>query len=109
MRKEVFLLSTLALGAALSGCTTTQKGAALGGLGGAALGGLGGAALGGIIGHQSGHGVEGALIGAGAGAVGGALVGEQMDKKFCPVCGAEYTSGVQYCSKDGTELKLKQK
>jgi len=101
MRKEVFLLSTLALGAALSGCTTTQKGAALGGLGGAALGG--------IIGHQSGHGVEGALIGAGAGAVGGALVGEQMDKKFCPVCGAEYTSGVQYCSKDGTELKLKQK
>ena len=56
MRKEAFLLSSLALSAALLGCTTTQKGAALGGLGGAALGG--------VIGHQSGHGVEGALIGA---------------------------------------------
>ncbi len=83
------------------GCTTTQKGAGLGAVGGGLLGG--------IIGHQSGHGVEGALIGAGAGAVGGALIGEQMDKKFCPVCGAEYTSGVQYCTKDGTELKFKQK
>lgn len=101
MRKQVFLLSSVALSAALFGCTTTQKGAGIGALGGAALGG--------IIGHQSGHGVEGALIGAGAGAVGGALIGEQMDKKFCPVCGAEYTADVKYCSKDGTELKLKQK
>src|SRR3990167_2291190 len=101
MKKQAFLLSSLALSAALLGCTTTQKGAALGGLGGAALGG--------IIGHQSGHGVEGALIGAGAGAVGGALIGEQMDKKFCPVCGAEYTADVKYCSKDSTELKFKQK
>ncbi len=99
MNKQIALLSVSAL--VLIGCTTTQKGAALGGLGGAALGG--------IIGHQSGHGVEGALIGAGAGAVGGALIGEQMDKKFCPVCGAEYTADVKYCSKDGTELKLKQK
>ena len=99
MKKQIALLSISAL--VLIGCTTTQKGAALGGLGGAALGG--------IIGHQSGHGVEGALIGAGAGAVGGALIGEQMDKKFCPVCGAEYTADVKYCAKDGTELKLKQK
>lgn len=101
MKKQTFLLSSLALSAALLGCTTTQKGAGVGGLGGAVLGG--------IIGHQSGHGVEGALIGAGAGAVGGALIGEQMDKKFCPVCGAEYTSDVKYCAKDGTELKFKQK
>lgn len=99
MKKQIALLSISAL--ILIGCTTTQKGAALGGLGGAALGG--------IIGHQSGHGVAGALIGAGAGAVGGALIGEQMDKKFCPVCGAEYTADVKYCSKDGTELKFKQK
>lgn len=83
------------------GCTTTQKGAAVGGVGGAALGG--------IIGHQSGHGVEGALIGGGVGAVTGALVGEKMETKFCPVCGAGYTSAVQYCPKDGAELKLKQK
>ena len=85
----------------ISGCTSTQKGAALGGLGGAAIGG--------IIGHQSGHGVEGAAIGAGVGAVTGALVGEQTDTKFCPVCGAEYPGNVKYCSKDGTELKFKQK
>ena len=99
MKKQIALLSISAL--VLIGCTTTQKGAGIGALGGAALGG--------IIGHQSGHGVEGALIGAGAGAVGGALIGEQMDKKFCPVCGAEYTADVKYCSKDGTELKFKQK
>ena len=99
MKKQIALLSISAL--TLIGCTTTQKGAGIGALGGAALGG--------IIGHQSGHGVEGALIGAGAGAVGGALIGEQMDKKFCPVCGAEYTADVKYCYKDSTELKFKQK
>jgi len=85
----------------LYGCTTTQKGAAVGGLGGAALGG--------IIGHQSGHGAEGAVIGAAVGAISGAVVGEKLDKKFCPACGAEYTADVQYCAKDGTELKFKQK
>ena len=101
MKKVTVIALALLVPLAITGCTTTQKGAAIGGLGGAALGG--------IIGHQSGHGVGGALIGAGAGALGGALVGEQMDKKFCPVCGAEYTSDVKYCAKDGTELKLKQK
>ena len=68
-----------------------------------------GAGAGAIIGHQSGHAKEGALIGAAAGAAGGALIGNQMDTKFCPACGKEYTSGVQFCSKDGTELKFKQK
>ena len=82
------------------GCTTTQKGAAVGGISGATIGG--------IIGHQSDHGVEGAAIGGAVGAVGGMIVGEKMDKKFCPVCGASYTSGVMYCPEDGTELKLKQ-
>ena len=47
MKKQAFLLSSLALSAALLGCTTTQKGAALGGLGGAVLGG--------VVGHQSGQ------------------------------------------------------
>ena len=101
MKKAVALTILILMPLSIIGCTTTQKGAAVGGLGGAALGG--------IIGHQSGHGGEGAAIGAAVGAISGALVGEQMDKKFCPVCGAEYTSGVTYCSKDGTELKLKQK
>lgn len=99
MKKLIPLLLIAAI--ASIGCTTTQKGAAVGGLGGAALGG--------IIGHQSGHGAEGAAIGAGIGAISGALIGEQMDKKFCPVCGAEYTADVKYCPKDGTELKFKQK
>lgn len=96
--KKIFLFTILAL--LMIGCTTTQKGTAVGGLSGATLGG--------IIGHQSGHGVAGAAIGGAAGAVGGMIVGEKMDKKFCPVCGATYTSDIKYCPKDGTELKMKQ-
>ena len=57
---------------ALAGCTDTQKGATIGGVGGAAIGG--------IIGYQSGHGAEGALIGGGVGAAGGALAGDSMDE-----------------------------
>ena len=45
---------------AAAGCTTTQQGAAIGGLGGATVGG--------IIGHQSDHDVAGAAIGGVAGA-----------------------------------------
>ena len=96
--KKIFLL--LVLATSIIGCTTTEKGAAVGGLSGAALGG--------IIGHQSGHDLTGAAIGGAAGAVGGMIVGEKMDKKFCPVCGATYTSGTKYCPKDGAELKMKQ-
>ena len=81
------------------GCTTTQKGAAVGGVSGATIGG--------IIGHQTGDGVKGAAIGGAIGTVGGMIVGEKMEKKFCPVCGAGYTEDVQFCPKDGTELKLK--
>jgi uncharacterized protein YcfJ len=83
-----------------AGCTTTQKGAAVGGLGGATLGG--------IIGHQSGNDIAGAAIGGVAGTVGGMLVGEHMDKKFCPACGRTYTADTRFCPVDGTELKLKQ-
>jgi surface antigen len=82
---------------AFIGCTTTQKGAGVG----AAIGG----GLGAIIGHQSGNTGEGALIGAVAGGLGGALIGEQMDTKFCPTCGKHFTSGVDFCPDDGTELK----
>ncbi len=84
----------------LVGCTTTQKGATIGGLGGATVGG--------IIGHQTGNDLTGAAIGGAVGTVGGMLIGEHMDKKFCPVCGSEFTSDVKYCPKDGTELKYKQ-
>ena len=93
----ILLISSLSL----LGCTTTQKGAGIGTLIGAGTGA--------IIGHQSGHTTEGALIGAVAGAAGGALVGDAMDTMFCPTCGKQYTSGVQYCPEDGTELKPIQK
>lgn len=85
----------------ISGCTTTQKGAATG----AAVG----AGLGAIIGHQSGETAKGAAVGAAAGGLAGALIGEQIATKFCPVCGAEYPGDVQFCPKDGTELKFKQR
>ncbi len=84
----------------IAGCTTTEQGATVGGLGGATLGG--------IIGHQSGHGVAGAAIGGAAGTVGGMIVGEHMQTKFCPVCGRSFTEDVRYCPYDGTELKEKQ-
>jgi len=86
---------------ALFGCTSTQKGAAIGAGAGAGLGA--------IIGHQSGHTGEGAAIGAAVGGVSGALIGEQMDKKFCPVCGKRFTSSVEFCPDDGTQLELIQK
>lgn len=85
----------------LAGCTTTQKGAAIGAGTGAVIGG--------IIGHQSGEGPTGAAIGAAAGGLGGALIGEQMDSKFCPVCGKRFTASQKFCPADGTELKDIQK
>ena len=88
-------------GLILSGCTTGQKGAAVGGLGGAALGG--------IIGKQTGGNAgTGAVIGGVVGTVGGMIIGDNMEKKFCPVCGQSFTTDEKYCPKDGTELKLKQ-
>ncbi len=83
----------------IAGCTTTQKGAATGGVIGAGVGA--------IIGHQSGHETEGAVIGGAGGAAAGALIGEQAATKFCPTCGASYPGDVEYCPKDGTKLEMK--
>ncbi len=83
------------------GCTTTQKGATVGSAVGAGLGA--------IIGHQSGSTAKGAAVGAAAGGLAGALIGEQMATKFCPVCGTMYTEDIQFCSREGAELKYKQK
>ena len=98
MRKSMFLFVLLFV--FLSGCTTTQKAATVGGVGGATIGG--------IIGHQQGNGVKGAAIGAAVGTIGGMIVGDKMEKKFCPVCGRGFTEDVEYCPDDGTELKYKQ-
>lgn len=99
MKKRYGIILLICLGI-LSGCTTTQKGAGVGALLGAGTGA--------IIGHQSGHTAEGALIGGAAGAAAGALIGDKAAVKFCPKCGASYGKDVQYCPKDGTELKLKE-
>jgi len=99
--KSLYFAISILLIASLLGCTTTQKGA---GVGVAA-----GAGLGAIIGHQSGKTAEGAAIGAAAGGLGGALIGEQMAVKYCPECGRDFPSDVEYCPYDGTQLKYKKK
>lgn len=71
MEKYISILVLLALLSLVTGCTTTQEGAVIGGLGGAGLGA--------IIGNQSGHAAGGAAIGGVAGAVAGALIGSQME------------------------------
>lgn len=98
MHKYIFLGLVLIV---LSGCTTSQKAATVGGLGGATVGG--------IIGHQTGDDLTGAAIGGAVGTVGGMIVGEHMDKKFCPQCGKHFTEDVKFCPTDGAELKHIQK
>lgn len=97
MKKFAIILGMVLV---VAGCTTTQKTAATGGLAGATLGG--------IIGHQTGDNVAGAAIGGVVGTVGGMIVGEHMQKKFCPVGGETYTEDVVYCPKHGVELKLRE-
>lgn len=97
--KRLTAIAILASLAATCGCTTTQQGAGIGTLIGAGAGA--------IIGNQKGKAAEGALIGAAAGAAGGALIGDAMETKFCPTCGAGYTGGTMNCPKDGTPLRMK--
>jgi outer membrane lipoprotein SlyB len=73
MRHRFISLIALPLVMAFLGCSsmsTTQKGAAIGGLGGAAAGGL--------VGSAVRHPVAGALVGGALGAGGGALIGNQL-------------------------------
>jgi osmotically inducible lipoprotein OsmB len=99
--KRFTALLLIVLLVAVAGCTGTQKGAGLGTLIGAGAGA--------IIGHQSGRAAEGALIGGAAGAAGGALIGDAMMTKFCPTCGKQFGTDVQFCPDDGAELKPIQK
>jgi phage tail tape-measure protein len=73
MRHVLATFIALPLVMSFLGCssmTTTQKGAAIGGLGGAAAGGL--------VGSAVRHPVAGALVGGALGAGGGALIGNQL-------------------------------
>lgn len=97
--KQVIVIAACLL--VFGGCTTVQKGAAVGGAAGAAIGA--------IIGHQSGETAEGAVIGGAAGAITGAIVGEQLEVKFCPECGKGYTEGVKFCPTCGRELQYKKR
>lgn len=73
MKRLIGLLILLSLLVAITGCTKTEKGAVIGGLGGAGLGA--------IIGNQVHHQAwAGAGIGGVAGAVAGAIIGNQMEK-----------------------------
>lgn len=59
---------------ALAGCTQTQQGAAIGGVGGAAIGSA-------VAGPGSR--TEGALVGAAVGTVAGALIGRASERDTC--------------------------
>lgn len=71
MYRWICLLILLAFLVTAAGCSTTEKGTVIGGLGGAGLGA--------IIGNQSGQAVGGAVIGGVTGAVAGAIIGKQME------------------------------
>ena len=96
-RIAVFLIVMVAL----AGCTTSQKAATTGGLAGATIGG--------IIGHQTGDDLTGAAIGGAVGTVGGMIIGDKLEKKFCPVGGEVYSEDVVYCPKHGAELKYRER
>lgn len=74
-KRNIILVSLLAVVLVLVGCETTGPKTKTG----AVAGGILGATAGGIIGHQSGRGLEGAAIGAAVGALSGGLVGSAMD------------------------------
>lgn len=71
MRKAVLVMAALV---GLAGCTQTQQGAVVGGLGGAAIGSVVAA---------PGSRTEGALVGGAVGAVAGALIGRASEPGRC--------------------------
>lgn len=71
MKKLSSIVLALTLATAISGCTTTEKGVAVGAVGGALIG----QAIGGDTGAT--------LLGAGIGAVAGGLVGNALEPGYC--------------------------
>ena len=84
MKKSLLLtVGAISVSVLLCGCTATEKGAGTGALVGGGLGA--------VIGHQSGHGAEGALIGAAVGGLTGAAIGNDQEKRA-----AEEQRKIQY-------------
>jgi hypothetical protein len=79
VKKAILLVSTLTLGALLTGCVGTGPNTEQGAVAGGALGAL----AGGIIGHNSrgGDTLGGAVLGAAAGAVAGGVIGNSVDQE----------------------------
>ena len=79
MIRKIYIIITVGfVGAmALVGCDTMGPNTQRGAVGGAVLGSI----AGGVIGHQGGHGVEGALIGGTLGALGGGTIGNSIDSR----------------------------
>jgi len=73
MRKWTLLLMVVVMGLVAGGCTTVQKGAAVGAAGGALVGGVWANNAGSLNQYQ------GALVGAAAGGLLGALIGDQLE------------------------------
>ncbi len=76
--KRILILASLAVFLVAGfGCTSTQKGATLGGGAGAILGG--------VIGNQAGNTAVGAILGAAIGGAAGAYIGNYMDKQAAEI------------------------
>ena len=100
MKRMYWLLPSALLLVWTAGCTTAQKGAAIGAGTGAAAGA--------VIGNQSGETEQGALLGAAVGALAGAIIGHEVGKKMvCPKCGRKYQETASYCNVCGTRLVRK--
>jgi uncharacterized membrane protein len=76
MKQKLTIITTLTLLLSVVSCQSGPNAQT-----GTVLGALGGAAAGGIIGHQSGRGLEGAVIGAGIGGLGGNMIGGAQDQR----------------------------
>jgi outer membrane protein OmpA-like peptidoglycan-associated protein len=72
-RRSWFLIPVVVLLWMQLGCSSTQKGAAVGGVVGAGAGA--------VIGNQSGHSTTGAIAGGAIGAAAGAIIGDYMEKQ----------------------------
>ena len=97
--KKIAIL--ILIGGLVSGCAATRNVAE----GQAAAPGAP-AAVDAVIGQPADPGTQDSSLGAQTGAVGETIVGEHVEKKFCPVCGRRFPASIQSCPYDGAQLQL---